>query len=129
MNHDKTVQFHRRANMALTAFAPGVRERIERTLQDLAAHPKPFERVDVRRIAADEPVYLLRVAPEVRAIFEETATGFEVQDVVRTDTLESFARHDSRSSRLLPQKLRRKRPTYLEAKQAIFSLKPTHEND
>ncbi len=94
MSDNKTVQFHRRANMALTAFAPGIRERVQRTLEDLAAHPQEVDRAHVRQVLADEPFYVLRVTPQIRAIFQETATGFEVQDVVRTDTLKSFARLD-----------------------------------
>ena len=94
MQNHKIIRFHRRADMALAGFMPGTRERVEQTLETLADPRGGAEDLHVRRISEAEPIYILRMAPQIRIIFAETAAGFEVQDVVRKDTLESFAQHD-----------------------------------
>ena len=46
---------------------------------------------DARRIAVGEPIYLMRVTPTIRAIVRTTPDGILVEDIVRRDTLQSFA--------------------------------------
>ena len=84
---------HRRALMALQQLPDdeqaAVRERLV-SLGDLP--PAYWPGVGIKTIGADEPIYLLRVNDSLR-VFIRALPGqrLEVLDVVRQETLESFA--------------------------------------
>lgn len=64
------------------------REAVWQALRDLQRQPdnNPTD-PRLRRIASDEPIYVVRVAPQVRLIVRLTPDMVEALDVVRPETL------------------------------------------
>lgn len=91
MDQARRVTFHRRAAMALDAFSTRERARITDAARRLET---PGDRANVEavsaKLATSEPVYVLRATPTVRLIYRPTADGFEVLDVVKRATLQTF---------------------------------------
>ena len=102
MNSPETIEWHRRASMALDSYSSLEQARIERSLKRLIGRPAGAQHVIARRISSDEPFYVARVAPGIRAIFRKTGGGILVEDVVRRETLDSFAKNTPVRRRVLP---------------------------
>jgi hypothetical protein len=99
----KSVTFHRRAVMALDAFSPQDRARIEDAVHLLQAPGnQALLQAKTAKLAIPEPTYVMRATPSIRLIYRETADGFEVMDVVLKATLETF--RNQASKRAAPEK-------------------------
>ena len=91
MARAKTVTFHRRAAMALDAFSPHDRAKIADAARLLQANgDEALLGTRTAKLATSEPMCIMRVTPAIRLIYRETADGFEVLDVVRRATLQTF---------------------------------------
>ena len=91
MARAKTVTFHRRAAMALDAFSPHDRAKIADAARLLQANgDEALLGTRTAKLATSEPMYIMRATPAIRLIYRETADGFEVLDVVRKATLQTF---------------------------------------
>ena len=89
---DARYKLHWRALLALNALSPleqaRVRDRLA-AIVDLPAERWPAQ--GLPRLAADEPLYLLRVDDSLRVILRATpGAAPEILDVVRHETLERF---------------------------------------
>jgi hypothetical protein len=82
-----------RARTALAALSAEDRRRVLEAADDLQHRPpKEWPGDQVLRISEDEPIYLLRVTPELRAFIRIVADGqVELLDIVREDTLRLFS--------------------------------------
>jgi hypothetical protein len=89
---ESRLQVHSRARPALAALSQGDRRLVieaASALQESAPDRWPKDRVV--RITDTEPVYLLRVSPDLRAFIRVTESGrIELSDLVREDTLQMF---------------------------------------
>jgi hypothetical protein len=74
-----------------------------------------FVKANVYKLNTPEPTYLMRATPEIRILFNTTAGGIQVLDVVFRDKLESF-REMARSAEdaVSPKKRLRKAPVRLQ---------------
>jgi hypothetical protein len=83
---------NRRAAMALNAFPPQEQARIRSTLGHLLG-PSALEELGgrVRRLPTDEPLYSLRVPPDIRIVFSRQGDTITVIDLLRRGTIEAFA--------------------------------------
>ena len=91
MTGTKTVTFHRRAAMALDGFSPHDRAKIADAACLLQANgDEALLGTRTAKLATSEPMYIMRATPAIRLIYRETADGFEVLDVVRRATLQTF---------------------------------------
>jgi len=79
--------------MALNSFSESDQKEVRRTVGTLLASSDDLRGPHLRRLATDEPLYIMRVPPNIRVIFQETAGRIVVLDIVRKDTLQSFAGH------------------------------------
>ena len=82
----------RRAYMALNGFPPEDQSRIRSSLGHLLG-PAAIEELGgrVHRLSGDEPLYSIRVPPDIRVIFTRLDNTIVVVDVLRRGTLETFA--------------------------------------
>jgi hypothetical protein len=82
----------RRATMTLNAFPPEDQARVRSTLGHLLG-PTALEEMGgrVHRLPADEPLYSIRVPPDIRVIFTRRGDTIIVVDILRRGTLETFA--------------------------------------
>jgi hypothetical protein len=93
MARAKSVTFHRRAAMALDAFSPQERARIADAARLLQGNgDEALLQTKTAKLATSEPMYVMRATPAIRLIYRETADGIEVLDVVRRETLQTFAK-------------------------------------
>jgi hypothetical protein len=82
----------RRAAMTFNAFPPEDQARIRSSLGHLLG-PNAEERLGgrVHRLPGDEPLYSMRVPPDLRIIFARQCDSISVVDILRRGTLETFA--------------------------------------
>jgi hypothetical protein len=82
----------RRAYMALNGFPSEDQSRIRSSLGHLLG-PAAIEELGgrVHRLPGDEPLYSIRVPPDIRVIFTRLDNTIVVVDVLRRGTLETFA--------------------------------------
>ena len=87
-------RFHRRADMALNELSPADQAAVRERLAALAdVPPRQWDAREVTRQGATTPLYLVRVDDSLRALIDLHADRApEVLDIVRQETLESFAR-------------------------------------
>ena len=86
------LKIHPRARPALSVLAPDER-RLVLDAADALQHEKPgrWPKERALPISPDEPVYLLRVSPSLRAIIRVTGAGeIELEDIVRKEALQLF---------------------------------------
>jgi hypothetical protein len=96
MAQAKSVQFHRRAAMALDAFSARDRALIEGAARQLVApDSKASVRSKTAKLAIPEPMYVMRAAPAIRLIYRETTEGIEILDVVKKATLQTFLKNSA----------------------------------
>ena len=100
---DKSVQLHRRANMALDFFEPKEQEEVKQAVASLANRSEGSHPDDARRISAVEPMFVARVSPDIRVIFRKTPDGIVVEDFVRRETLDAWARAASNGAATKPR--------------------------
>jgi hypothetical protein len=88
----------RRATMALNGFPPEDQSRIRSTVGHLLG-PTAIEELGsrVHRLNSDEPLYSVRVPPDIRVIFTRRGDTIHVVDVVRRGTLKTFASGSTRT--------------------------------
>ena len=88
----RVLQIDRRAAMALNAFPPEDRVRIRSALGHLLG-PAALEDLGgrIHRLPADEPLYSVRIPPDLRVIIARRGDTIAVVDVLRRGALESFA--------------------------------------
>ncbi len=86
------LKVHPRARPALSVLAPDER-RLVLDAADALQHEEPSRWPKERAlpISPDEPVYLLRVSPSLRALVRVTGAGeIELEDIVRKEALQLF---------------------------------------
>jgi hypothetical protein len=72
----KHVTLHRRAAMALSAFPPKDRARIERAVRWLVDNAGKVQlRARTAKLATPDPLYIMRATPTIRLIYRKTAAG------------------------------------------------------
>ena len=86
----KVVNLHRRAAMALDSFTAREQVQVKKSIDRLVNQSSGSSPVGTRRISSGEPLYVMRVAPGIRAIFRKTTAGIVVENLVRKQTLSSF---------------------------------------
>jgi hypothetical protein len=89
-----SYKFHRRAAEALNQLAGDEQAQVRETLAALLGTPvAQWPAAQVKRLPGDQSLYLVRVNESLRA-FVRAAAGQEpeVMDIVRHETLESFAK-------------------------------------
>src|SRR5437660_904870 len=86
--------FHRRALAALNQLTSEEQGRVLETLATLSdTPPSQWAAEQATRLPGDPPLHLVRVDADLRIILRTTeGEKIEVLDVVRHETLESFAR-------------------------------------
>lgn len=86
------LQMNRLATMALNAFPPEDQRRIRSALGHLIG-PTALEKLGgrVRHLPTDEPLYSLRVPPDLRIIFHHQGDLVTIRDILRQGTIEAFA--------------------------------------
>jgi hypothetical protein len=86
------LQMNRLAAWALNAFPPKDRARIRSTLGHLIG-PTALEELGarVRHLPTDEPLYSLRVPPDIRIIFSRRGDMTTIVDILRQGAIEAFA--------------------------------------
>jgi hypothetical protein len=85
--------------MALDALSRAEQAKVRasvRRMQDPSADTLLSSKV--ARLPTSEPMYIMRAAPGIRVIFQKTDDTIDVLDVVRRDTLDTFARKTHLSS-------------------------------
>ena len=84
--------FGRQAAMVLNAFPPKDRARIRSTLGHLIG-PTALEELGgrVRHLPTDEPLYSVRVPPDIRIIFSRQGDMITIVNILRQGTIEAFA--------------------------------------
>jgi hypothetical protein len=89
---ESRLKVHSRARIALAALSMPERRRILEAADALQHRPpEQWPNGDVLRISEEEPDYLLRVPPDLRALVRLTEGGaVELSDIVRKDALELF---------------------------------------
>ncbi len=87
-------RFHRRADAALNELPPTDQALVLERLAALAeVPPRDWDAREVKSPGADAPLYLVRVNDSLRVFIDLPASGPpEVLDIVRQETLESFAK-------------------------------------
>jgi hypothetical protein len=87
-------KFHRRAEAALHELPPADQAAIRERLAALAQVPtREWDAREVKKPGTDGPLYLVRLNDSLRAFIDLHANGSpEVLDIVRQETLESFAK-------------------------------------
>jgi len=82
----------RRAGMTLNAYPPEDQARIRSSLGHLLG-PGALEKLGkrVHLLPGDEPLYSLRVPPDIRVIFARRGDSIIIIDILRRGTLEAFA--------------------------------------
>ena|SRR5438477_12862579 len=97
----KTVssyRLHRRASAAFNELANDEQAQVRQVLADLpstAAGPWPG---NAKRLLGDQPLFILRVNDSLRVIvLAVDGQPPEVMDIVRRETLESFAKAEARN--------------------------------
>jgi hypothetical protein len=94
-------KFHRRALAALNQLEEGEQAQVQEALAALPDTPAArWSAAQARRLPGDQPLYLVRLDDSLRA-FVQAAQGQEpeVLDIVRQETLKSFARAPGNSGR------------------------------
>jgi hypothetical protein len=88
------LRFHRRADAVLNELSPADRAVVLERLEALARVPtREWDAREVKKPGADRPLYLVRLNDSLRAFIDLPAIGSpEVLDIVRQETLESFAK-------------------------------------
>lgn len=91
------LQMNRLAAWTLNAFPPKDRARIRSSLGHLIG-PTALEELGprVRRLPSDEPLYSLRVPPDILIIFSRQRDMITIRDILRQETLEAIAASSSR---------------------------------
>lgn len=89
----KGLDVNRRVGIAMSVLSPAEREAVGRLIQ---SH-RDFERYaarpgKVQRLATSDPLYTLRVTPQIRLVFKRADAGIEVLDLVEQATLDRFAK-------------------------------------
>jgi hypothetical protein len=100
MAQTKEITFHRRAAMALDAFPRAARTKVRaavRRIQDPASGALICTKV--AKLPTDEPLYIMRASPDIRVIFRKMGDAIDVLDVVRRDTLDTFAKEPRAAAR------------------------------
>jgi len=103
MENFEDLTLHRRAVMALDTLSHRERAKVEEALR-LLRDPKETLLVRARtaRLSTPDAMFIMRASPSIRLLFRRTENGIEVLDIVRRDTLSSFANKsahaDDRSS-------------------------------
>jgi hypothetical protein len=89
-----SYKFHRRAFTALNQLADDEQAQVLESLAELADRPAAeWPAARARRLPGDQPLYLVRVNDSLRAIVRAAdGQGPDVMDIVRHETLESFAK-------------------------------------
>jgi hypothetical protein len=87
-------KLHRRADAVLNELPPADRAVVLERLAALAeVPPRKWNAREVKRAGADTPLYLVPLNDSLRAFIDLPANGSpEVLDIVRQETLESFAK-------------------------------------
>jgi hypothetical protein len=86
------LQMNYLATMALNALPPEDQRRIRSSLGHLIG-PAALEKLGsrVRHLPTDEPLYILRVPPDLRIIFSHRGDMVTIRDILRQGTIEAFA--------------------------------------
>jgi hypothetical protein len=95
------LKIHSRARPALSVLAPDER-RLVIDAADALQHETPghWPKERALPISPDEPVYLLRVSPSLRAIIRVTSAGeIELEDIVRKEALQLFGNGPGHAAR------------------------------
>jgi hypothetical protein len=89
---ESRLKVHSRARIALSVLSMPERRRVLEAADALQHRPpEQWPNGEVLRISEDEPDYVLRVPPDLRALVRLTEGGaVELSDVVRKDALELF---------------------------------------
>lgn len=89
-----SYRFHRRAFMALNQLTADEQAQVLETLTSLVDTPAvQWPVAQVKRLPGEPPLYLVRIDDSLRAIVSAAAGQEpEVMDIVRRETLESFAK-------------------------------------
>jgi hypothetical protein len=92
---------HRRALLASSALTPSEREALEAAVGRLAGlSPERWPEAGARRLASEEPLFLVEVDESLRAIVRPARGGQpEVVDVVRHELLQQFLDGAARPAR------------------------------
>jgi hypothetical protein len=88
----------RRAAMAINAFPPEERSRIRSALGHLIG-PTALEELGrrVRHLPTDEPLYTLRVPPDILVVFSRQGDMITIVDFIRQGTIEALAASSARA--------------------------------
>jgi hypothetical protein len=88
------IKFHRRASMALAELPSGDQAKVRASVASLAGIPvEEWSNGRLRRLPGPQPLYLLEVDDSLRVFLLATeGQPPEVVDVVRQETLNTFAR-------------------------------------
>ena len=91
------LEMNRLAIMALNAFPPEDQRRIRSSLGHLIG-PMALDKLGsrVRRLPTDEPLYSLRVPPDLRVFFSHQGDLVTIRDILRQATIEAFAASSAR---------------------------------
>jgi hypothetical protein len=95
------LKVHPRASTAMDGLSAADRQNLLQAVEGLEGLPPAAWPPDrVTRLPDAEPIYLLRVSPDLRAIIRSSGAEVEVLDLVRPETLRWF--RDARQNGGLP---------------------------
>lgn len=85
------VKLSRRAAMALDSFPPKDKKKIHTWIGRLQSPTaREIPRRSIRKLPTPEPIFSLRVSPDIRVIFSWEGETIEILDILRRSTLDSF---------------------------------------